>query len=432
MKDLDDLNLFLENSLGKDSNLLSLLETFKCSTEINEANNVTGDLNAYKALISKVISRFNNEAGFEKFCNVIPSSTPSGKLPILSTVYVGSTDDEANATDNLKILKVVDESAFVEDGDITSAGGGEGTVLHVEAGQILVKVDIGTFVAGEAIDNANPYVAPETTISSVFTATHSVGTLLKDYSGEYVTAVGEPLFDYKEIEFTITNAEVTATSKFINSGLTLEYITDMFKQYGVKWNTTLVNSLVRVITVLQRQKIYAYMRANAYQRPDITLTNSYGVNGGIANVYGDLYSRVNESIGAIGTNSGVSGQYAIVCSSKVYAGIKTHLGKEIIGEDRISKLPDGSFLIEDGYSSNDYMTVALVGENGENNGAVIYSPYLMQVITAKDNKDFKEKIKVMLRSDVIDNPLATKVNDQAKNEMMEYTVVDFTALTHSI
>ena len=419
-----DLEKFIENSLNETSNLENLLNQYPI--KLNESNSTT-NIEGYSALLTKLISRVQEEIKYEDFCSVLDPITSSGKVPYLSSKQTGKDSQGASIEDDIKVFIVDDSSSFTEGGDISSSTA-TGLILHVELNKILVKTLSGTFVPSDSIDNAIPFVSQETSIEKIYSSIHSVGAILENYSGDYSTETGESLTDYPSIEFKFDLVDINCTSKFIKSDFSKEFLSDMYRSYGVRFNSKLINSLTKIIKDFERQRIWSFQRANAYLRPDIVLTDSYGVNGGISKIYGDLYSRINASIGSIGTNTGISGEYSVICSSNVFAGISTFLKGSIRYANGKHIMPNKALLIEDGYSYRDYLMVILRGPN--ENGSVLYSPYSMNVISAQDGTDFSEKVKVMVRSDLINSPLATKENDQSKNEMIELTNVDMTSLTN--
>ncbi len=421
--------ILLEKSLTLKSTLTPFLnENIKERIQALNESNGTENIDGYQALITDVITRLKQVNDIEHFCSVIPIKTPEGKLPVLTNKLTGLKSLSATATDNLIIVNIDDETTFTVDGDVSSSGTGVGKVLYKEPGKLLIKVTSGVFAITETIDNVSTYVGVKATLAGVYTATHALGTMLSEYSGNYATSVGEALDDYRQIEFQVALSDILVTSKYINTGLSKEFISDMFRIYGIDYYDTLVDAMVQVIKDMERQKIFSFMRANAYQRNNMVLTNSYGVNGGIDRVYADLYARANQSKGAIGTNTKIAGNYVVIGSSNVVAGLETYLGKRVTVQDGIRYLPNGIALIEDSYAVQDYIMTALSGPM--NNGAIVYTPYMLHAVTAKDSTDFSENIKVQIRSDIVNNPLATKVNDQSKNEMLELTYVDMTSLTN--
>lgn len=68
-------------------------------------------------------------------------------------------------------IVLADASAFSVGGAITGDGtagnDGVGTIRQITDNTVVVELTSGTFVVGNGVDNANPYNASETTISSV-------------------------------------------------------------------------------------------------------------------------------------------------------------------------------------------------------------------------------------------------------------------------
>lgn len=412
----------------------------KQSSELSGAltlyeSNVSGDISPYNKLISDLVSRSSLSSSLKYMCGIIPTTTPEGKIPVSTSVFVGKDSQNLTVQETLRILQVADSSTFVEDGDITSAGGAEGTVIHVEDGQILIHVTVGTFISGEDIDNVNPYVGSKSAVTGVYTATHGVGSILRDYVGEYSTANGENLGnteEFREVDYKIFLESVETKTKKLRSGYTKELLQDAFAIYGVEYSEKLREVLTDIIDDGNEQKVFDFMITNAVQNTDLVLTNSYGANTSIKAVFEDIYARINSAIGRIGTITRINGDFCVTASSNVVSALHTlEVIKPIEGLPENSKvagrMKNGVVVIEDPYSFNDYFVVSIV--NGEQS-AVIYSPYTYGFIEAVDEKTLETYLAVMIRAGVINSPLATKTNAQGKNEMMEMTVVDFSGVTN--
>ena len=140
----------------------------------------------------------------------------------------------------------------------------------------------------------------------------------------------------------------------------------------------------------------------------------------------------------LGTNSSINGPYFVIASSNVVGALDTvkavnhDIDYSIYPENtRIQGfLKNGAILIQDPYAVSDYFIVGIAGSEELDNGAVIYAPYLVDILQATDPNTFEEYIGIMNRHDVINSPLATKTNIQGKNEMIEITYLDFTGLTN--
>jgi hypothetical protein len=416
------MSVLLENSLGITSNLEKLLTKLYEVNSLGEATNIASDIAPYKDIITKVIKRANEKVNFNDFCVVLESNSPSGTIPYQGIKYIGRESDGATPLE-MKVFIVQDSSAFTEGEFISTngAGAGVGKVLHVEEGKLLVQVTSGYFESSYSIDNAETYAVADTTITMIYSANTSYSAFLENYVDVNSTADGEKNSDLKEIVSLIKTLEIACTTKELSSGYTLETLSDSISVYGVDFKKDLIESLSNVLIKLEQARIFKFMRDNAYQRSDIVLTDSYGVNGDIASIFNDLYTRVNQSAGAIRKNSSMSGEVVVTASTNIYRAILS--GSPLSEVERKIILPSEITMIEDPYASVEYLCVALNPKKDRNNAAVIYTPYSYEIQSVKDPQDFSEKVHVMSRSDIVANPLATKENDQAKSEMMEVTFV---------
>ena len=413
------MNLLLENSLSISSNLENLLTKLYEQDEINEKN-VTADISPYKKLISDVINRRREKVNFKDICTVIETPTSKGVIPVAGMRYTGK--ESANGTVNTRILFVASSSAFAVDGFISTNGTGLGIgkVLHIEGTKVLVDVTSGYFSKNDNLDNVAVYVASKTTVTNIYSANANYASFLESYDGPDTTADGEIESDLKEIVNLINALEINCTTKSLSSGYTIETLSDAISVYGYDYKARLIETIVNLLERLDKARIFKFMRDNAYARPNIVLTNSYGVNGAILDIFGDLYVRINQSAGAIVQNSGISDDFVVVASTRIYRAIMSMAPLTEV-EKKVT-LPSDMTLVEDPFSMTDYLCVALKSKG--DNSAVIYTPYSVEVQNVTDPVDFKQKVKVFSRSDVVNNPLATKQNDQSKNEMMEITYID--------
>ena len=413
------MNILLENSLSITSNLEKLLSKLYEGEELTEKN-VTTDLSPYKKLIADVINRHLDKVDFKDICSVINVNTPSGVIPVVGTRYVGK--ESANATVNTRILLVPNSASFTEGGFISTNGTGLGVgkVLHVEAGKILVEVTSGYFSKADNLDNVAVYASSKTTVTAVYSANTNYSSFLENYDGVDITADAEIEADLKEIVNIISNIEINCTTKSLSSGYTVETLSDAISVYGYQYKEKLIETIVNLLARIEKARIFKFMKDNAYVRPNLVLTNSYGVNGAILDVFGDLYVRLNQSAGAITQNTGISDDFVVVASTRIYRALISMAPLTEV-EKKVT-LPSDMILVEDPFSMADYLCVAL--KSKADNSAVIYTPFSVEVQSVTDPVDFQQKVKVFARSDIKNNPLATMINDQSKNEMMEITYVD--------
>jgi hypothetical protein len=128
----------------------------------------------------------------------------------------------------------------------------------------------------------------------------------------------------------------------------------------------------------------------------------------------------------------LNGNFAVVASSNVVAALNTIKAIKTASSPNskiAGVLSDGTYVIEDGYSLTDYVMVAMVGDELADNGAVIVSPYLVDFIVATNPKTLQKELAVINRYDVNRSPLD---EGETKTEMIEYSGVDFSALTNSL
>jgi len=422
------MNFLLENSIEVSSNLEKLLAKLYESEELTEKN-VTADITPYKALITSVIKRATEKTSIKDICSVIETPTSNGIIPVIVQKYVGKESSGANPS-NMRVLVVADSTAFTAGEFISTngVGAGAGKVLYVESGKLLVEVTSGFFAKGYSIDDAASYSAAATTITEVYSANGNFASFLVNYDGNYDTDDGELASDLLEIVNIIGKLEILCTTKSLSSGFTTETLSDSLSVYGIKYREELISTLVNTLEKLEKARIFKFMRDNAYTRPNIVLTNSYGVNDSILSIFNDLYLRINQSAGAISTNTSIAGDFVVVASSRIYRSI---LSAAPLSEvEKKVWLPSDMMLVEDQFANMDYLCVALNAKG--NNSAVLYTPFSVEVQSVIDPVDFHEKIKVFTRSDVKNNPLATLINDQSKNEMMEITYIDGYESLHNV
>ncbi len=429
MKELNEEQLHLVERSMDDLKLIpeaqkidKLFKDLDIKEEKLDETNTTAAISGYKALVSDIVKSIDAKDDMKYFCSVIKAITPEGVIPVSSaTNLTGAKDEEGNVSDTLRILDIVSDTFTVGD-TITSSGTGEGTVIFKQDNYILIKVNVGVFAQGETINTI--------AINKIYPASHLMGTLLSDYAGDYASIDSETEDNLNEIEFKLRLIEISVKSQLVSTGYTTEAIKDLIAQYGKNMKSLLVSGMTLVINTINRQKTINYMKANAVVRSNINLVNSVGGQGGIDKIYADLYSRVNQSMTSISTSTGIKGKYAVVCSSNVASGLRTYLGDKIKVIDDQEFLPLGIALVEDGYSREDYLLVTLRGNNGDNNSAVVFSPYSYALLQSTNYINFHELIKVQVRSDVKNNQLASLVS--GKNELMEYTLVEgFSDLTNN-
>ncbi len=406
--------------LSNETRLDNLFDKYLKEDKVDETN-VSANVSGYSSLVSDIVRNVNDLDDMKYFCSVIESTTPEGRIPVSSaTNLVGRDSEDGTASETLRILQVGDVSSFTLGDAITASAGATIDVLFVQDGDanegkfLLVRVKTGTITTVDTINGE--------AITNVYNASYMKGQLLTDYADDLTTADGEVADDLNEVEFNLQLIELESTTKKVSTKYTTELMKDLLTTFGKKLKPLLVQGMSMIIRLTNRQKVINYMKTNARVRPNISLPNSTGAQGGIEEIYEGLYARINQSIGAIGTSTGLNGKYTVIGSSNVVSGLKTLLKDKIKMQGNVMMMPHDVTLIEDGYSQDEYLLVALRGNQGDNNSAVIFSPYSYAIVNVTNPIDLQEHVNVFIRSDVKNNKLTAMLN--GKNEMMELTIVD--------
>lgn len=284
------------------------------------------------------------------------------------------------------------------------------------------------------------YITYSATISLIHTNVIGVGTMFSNYTGPYSTSVAEGLTGAtaKEIQIKVTLAEFTAEERKAFTGLTLEFIQDLQALYGKDATQKIIEVITNLIEQEIEQEFFVYLKTIATQKADLPLSLSYGTQSalGTGGVFEDILASIMKSIGAIGTDTGLSGEFFVVASSKVVSALR-HITKvykkpeySALNSKYVGHLLNSDImLIEDPYSYTDYFTVGCSGPKGADNSGTIFVPYTVDFINVVDPATFETKIAVMNRYDMIRSPLDTKTGN-GSSDFYHMQVVDFSNLTN--
>lgn len=408
----DDASLIIENIEYTESNLKNSFSFMDTVDETNSTANVSG----YSKLLTDIITRFMGESNLKHFVSIVPADTPNGDIPV-SKIKISKNGSDADKT---ILIQLNNDSLNSGDGVTGDTSGATGIVLAISSENIaLVEVTSeDTFNLDEDINTST------STITHIFPNNWAVSVLMSESIDTQTTEEAETNRDMVDITFALELLRIKCESNSVSIGWTKEYLVDLITYGGKATNTRkmraikkLINIAVNVLDTIIKKKVLTFMKDNAKVRNTLDVTGSSGK--GLHNIYGDIYSRINQSIGSIGTNTGIAGKYSVVASSSVYQGIITFLVGDIEHKEGYVLLPNGAKLIEDGYSATDYVLVTMADNN--NSSAVLYSPYIMDVISAQDSVDFKDYINVFVRDDINNNAIVEL--DDGKSRMMEISIV---------
>ena len=207
--------------LNKNKSVQQLIET-----------NVSGDVAQWQSVVIPMITRaFPGVIGPEIF-GFQPTATPSALIFYMTRHYTNDTANPAKPATS-KILVLADASGFSVGDDISGAGGATGVVRHIEGNNVLVSDVSGTFVEGEAIDDANPFAAGITTLSSSFDTEIAHKIVFSNYNDYASVALAEAATtNMKEVELKIASISQTVTDHQIKVKWTRQMEYDLRMLHG--------------------------------------------------------------------------------------------------------------------------------------------------------------------------------------------------------
>jgi hypothetical protein len=226
---------------------------------------VTGDIAKYDPVLLSVIRRsMPNLIGTEIF-GTQPMNAPTGLLFCIRSVYQNDSTNSVKRSNTI-VLFLADGSYFTDGTAISTngTGSGHGVVRYVEGNKVLVKVTAGTFAAGDAIDDADPFSSGVTTVSDVFANEAMYRYIFKDYAKFASVAASEVAgITQKEMGLEIDRTQVTADSYRLKAKYTDELAQDMKSQHNLDAETELIRILGNEISVEQNRKFIDYLLVRA-------------------------------------------------------------------------------------------------------------------------------------------------------------------------
>jgi len=211
----------------------------------------TGDIQKYEPVLVSVIRRgFPQLIGMDLF-GVQPMTGPSGLVFCMKTVYHNNTAYPVKAS-NSCVMVLGSAAAFVQEGAITSngSGAGVGVVRYKEGNTVLVEITSGSFAEDDSVDNANPFVSAETTISSYYDNEAHFRFLFKEY-GKFanVAAAEAATTGIRELGMVIEKVTVTADNYRLKAKFTDELAQDLKSVHGMDADAELTKALGNEVAV---------------------------------------------------------------------------------------------------------------------------------------------------------------------------------------
>lgn len=257
--------------LRKDYHIMAqLLENTEGQKDLQERTGVSQGVGSFSPILIPMMRRVMPSLIGMQIFGTQPMSGPTGLIFALRAVYQNDTDNPVDRTNSV-ILTLADASlgnGFPDGGNITGDGNngndGVGVVRHSEGNNLLVEVTSGTFVAGEGVDDANPYNAQVTTISAVYDNEALYKIIFSNYTGTYATATGEDLStDMKEVGFNIETDTVTAKTRKLKAKWTLELEQDLQAIHNMNAERLLSSIASDEITLEMNREFIALVAANS-------------------------------------------------------------------------------------------------------------------------------------------------------------------------
>ena len=234
-----------------------------CDEVLKELNQ-SGDVAGYNSVVIPMISRaFPGVIGPEIF-GFQPIDTPSGLIFYMTRHYTNDSANVAKPATSV-VLVLADASSFaVGDGIANTASAATGVVRYKEDNTILVSGVSGTFAVGDSVDDANPFVGAETTVSAVYTSEIAYQQVFADYNDFASVALAEAATTgMKEVELRIQSSSVTVTNHQIKVRWTRQMEYDLRKLHGKDAEAILSNAAAQEFALSLNQKMINLIKTSA-------------------------------------------------------------------------------------------------------------------------------------------------------------------------
>lgn len=379
---------------------------------------LTGDIASFTPILIPMVRRVYPQLIAHKLAGVQPLSMPTGYLYAMTSRYAGSkTDGSIAPVKNGQIIVLASATGFVVGGSVATAAGATGTIVYVEGTKILVNLVSGTFADGDIVDNAAPFVAQATTVTSTYSNEAGFKKVLKGYTGPYATAAAEALgASMREIGFDITRTMAEAKSRKLKGRYTLEMFTDLKNMHGMDAESELMDLMAMELQLeIDREVIDAVngiatvvsdATVNSYQgRWEIEKYRSLGIK--IANESRTIGQLTRRGAGNVLT---VSPKVAVALEqigSFTLAPTASTVDSTISGFNpaNVGRFDNRYDVVVDNFADTDYATVLYKGQNNRDAG-VFFAPYVGASFSkVVDPETAQPSLILSSRYAVVNNPL---------------------------
>ena len=378
------------------------------SFAINEANEtVAGNVEKFDPVLIAMIRRAMPSLIAYDVCGVQPMSGPTGLIFAMKALYKNTTKD------GLSISAGDEAEAFANSpAPLTGFSG--------------VGAEAASSLDGSAGDG---YLTSE-------------GESLTDAASSGATEIGK-------MGFEITKATVTARTRALKAGYTMELAQDLKAIHGLDAESELANILSTEVLAEINREIIGKIRSNAKTHSQITSGSEFDLNTS-ADVMGArwgqekfqaLVYRIEQAANKIGqeTRRG-KGNYVIVSpnvgSALAASGnlnysdalTSTGLNIDTVGNTFAGTLNGSIKVYIDPYQTSEEVIVGYRGSNPYDAG-IFYCPYVpLTMVKAVGEDDFQPRIAFKTRYGLQDNPLHSTAAGTAANNpyFRKFTVANLT------
>lgn len=388
------------------------------ASKLMKESTLSGDIAQFTPILVPIVRRVMPSLMGNHLVGVQAMNAPTGYLYAMVSRYTNTSLSPITPTNNAQIVVVDNASAFTVGGDITAASGAAGKVEYIEGKNILVKLTGSVkFTAGDAVDNASPWAAGETTVTGVFSNEARFLKVLKNYTGPLATSVAEGLGkDMKEIGFDIARTTAEAKSRKLKGKYTVEMFQDLKSMHGLDAESELMDMMSTELQLEIDREIVAKVNDTAIATADVAIGSfdgrwaiekmrSLGIKiSNEAREIGRLTRRGAGNTLIVSPKTAVAleqvGSFVLAPSGNQIDAINSGITSSVMGTY------DNRFkVMVDNFADKDYATVLYKGASNKDAG-IFFAPYVGLSFTKVVDPDSGQPAVILnTRYDLVTNPL---------------------------
>jgi len=383
----------------------------KSIESLNEATQ-TVDVAPFAKLLTPLLYRVYTQSLVSQIADVQPIVGPVGKVYALVSTYGGRDSDNLSSTKS-KILTVTNGSSFVVDGTITTTTG-SGIVVYKEDNNLLVKVVSGYFQNAQATTEA-----PAVTISSITSNRNYAKKVFANYSGPYVTNVGENIGDeIKNVDYEVVSATIEVISRKLKSKISHEAVEDMKSMFGHDITDDLLIEEISSEMIQEiDQEVINFLKQKASILPDVVLANSLGMGDSLSSVADDIYVNIYKASQEIMIDTKRRHNFFVIADSRTISMLMTNPLHTKPESDEVNSYYMGKVgnlysLYLDPYADESYCLVGYrSNERQIGDAGLLFAPYSNILTPTIDLATGKSVIFNLVRYGYTLHPQDTSVGD---------------------